>query len=196
MATRFASMLKCASDSCGEIVVCSGDMDLDEEVDEFGENLIWVEYYSPKSFVPNLRPIQFLESYPNNILAELDRSFDAFWSNPSSAANRLRCAVEELLDSKKVRKTATKKNGGRRNLQLHERIDQLSETEPEAAKLLGALKILGNRGSHADRKIVDRHTLLDGYEVFEHVLESLFERKHVRMKKLAGGIARGSKRTK
>ena len=71
------------------------------------------------------------------------------WLDPNAAGNRLRLAVEELLTERGIPKTDPA-GGPSDYLTTHARINLFKKLDPEAAKLLFAVKWVGNGGSHGN----------------------------------------------
>jgi Domain of unknown function (DUF4145) len=97
--------------------------------------------------------------------------------------DRVRIALERLMDHMGVR-TRRKDNYGKyADLSLHRRIDLFQAGEPVIGAQVMALKWLGNTGSHQGQ--VDRNDLLDAFEILEHVLGELIERRTAKVAQLA-----------
>lgn len=84
------------------------------------------------------------------------------WASPSSAANRLRYAVEEILDDRGILRSGT----------LHARIEKFRAFSPDMAEALMAVKWIGNEGSHED--VLTTADILEGAEILEHVVVALY----------------------
>lgn len=87
---------------------------------------------------------------------------EIIWVSPSSAANRLRFAVEEVLTAEKV---PPLKN-------THARIEIYSKYKAELADALMAVKWIGNLGSHDD--VLTTQDVFDGVEILSHVVTALY----------------------
>jgi hypothetical protein len=117
-------------------------------------------------------------------------SFQLFWSDPLACTNRIRSTVERLLTAQKVPQTTGKiaAKGRRKFLALHRRIEQFATRRPEIAEKLMAVKWIGNAGSHSHGATVD--DALDGYELMDWVLDTLYARRHHRASALTKAINR------
>jgi hypothetical protein len=73
-------------------------------------------------------------------------------------------ALEHILDEIGIERTEVST--------LHQRIEALLKVQPEMAEDLMGIKWLGNAGSH--QSSVSLEDLLDGYQVMEHALDTLF----------------------
>lgn len=168
----FTGSLRCAN--CGETVVFSGSGGVDREpTDEYG-GWEWGDYYVPHFFYPALKLIEMPEnkSVPEDMKQAVAASFLVFWSNLDSCANRLRTAIELLLDGmgvvRKINPQVTKE------LTLQQRIERIDSAKyPHIQKMLQAIKLVGNDGSH-DLGQAPREDVLVCYEILEHVLELVY----------------------
>jgi hypothetical protein len=68
-------------------------------------------------------------------------------------------------------------------LPLHDRIVRFQETAPEPGKLLSAIKVIGNVGTHEDDITLD--DLLTGYEILDHVIDLIYSGRAARVAGLA-----------
>ena len=116
---------------------------------------------------------------PADIKDEVRAASSLYWSDVSASANRIRTAVEKILDHKKIKrskKIQSGKNAGKnRRLSLHERIELFKQKDSDLAATMLAIKWLGNAGSHTSD--LNEKDLLDAFELLEHVIEELFVEK-------------------
>lgn len=168
----FTGALCCSS--CGETVVISGSGGVDREPTGDDGSWDWVIYFVPLFFFPALKLIDIpkSESVPEDMKKAVAASFMVFWSDLDSCANRLRTAIELLLDGmgvvRKVKPNVVKE------LTLHQRIEQIDSAKyPHIQEMLQAIKLVGNDGSH-DLGQAPREDILVCYEILEHVLELVF----------------------
>nr|WP_315249448.1 DUF4145 domain-containing protein [uncultured Duganella sp.] len=168
----FTGALSCAT--CGETVVISGSGGVDREPTGDGNDWEWVNFYVPHFFYPALKLIDIPNDklVPVEMTQAVEASFMVFWTNLDACANRLRTAIELLLDGmgvhRKVKQAATKE------LTLQQRIERIdSERYPHIQEMLMAIKLVGNDGSH-DLGQASRDDILDCYEILEHVLELVY----------------------
>lgn len=198
---RFTAQLLCGNGSCGNVVVVCGNVQCDEHMLYDHEGLTQGEIlrtYVPRYFYEPLPVFPIEQECPDAVGDELRKSFGLLWCDVSSAANRLRVAVEALLTERGIKRTTINKGGKRQSLTLHSRILDFKSNEPDAADTLLAIKWLGNEGSHAGTEALSVEDLLDAYELFEHAIEQVYVKRHKKMSKLASGInkRRGSVRKK
>jgi hypothetical protein len=172
----YTCVLVCSNEVCSEVVISTGTVYINSEVvgvDEDGEIEEDVEYYCPKYFQPSLKIIQVPQKCSSTLTAALDESFKLFFSSPSSAANNVRIALEELLTALNV-KRFTISRGKRKPITLHHRIENLPPKYSHFKEMMLAIKWLGNAGSHSHDEIT-RDDILDAYELLEHVLNEIYQ---------------------
>src|ERR1035437_667301 len=87
-------------------------------------------------------------------------------SDQGAAANRLRVALECLLDHVGIPRQEKNQKGDVWDLKLHSRIETFEKAEANLGGQLMALKWLGNTASHEGN--VTREDLLDALEILEH----------------------------
>ena len=173
---HFSGLLRC---TCGESVHVVGttEQEFDPQTGGFDTRLrLCFAFPGPPLF-------QIPKGCPEKVKVELEAAFQLFLPDPSAAANRLRAAVERLLDHFGVRKGTKHKR-----IALHNRIEQhFTRSHPRSAELLLAVKWLGNEGSH--RALFHREVYL-GFELIEDVLERLFVKRRTRLARRARAINR------
>ena len=186
----YSCLLECNNTACKEIVSSSGVgyteqyIGYDEEQGEYVGNQ---NCFSPKYFSPHLKIFNYQKNIPDEVTDELDNSFSLFFCDPPSSANHIRMALENLLTHMRINKTVTK-NGKRRDLMLHERINLLPQKYHDIQELFMAVKWLGNAGSHSGAT-VSSDDVLDAYELMEHLLTEIFnEERKKNLKALAKNI--------
>lgn len=184
---RFAAVMECSNPTCQEIVIVSGKSEPSEQFDdEVGH------YYDaalrPKAIFPAPPIISLPDGTPGEIQAELKRSFALFWTDLSAAANRLRAALERFMDEQGVKKFTRNKQGKRVPMSLSSRLDLFEKKNGnEHSEILGALRQIGNLGSHAD---VSRDAVLAAYDLFEHVLVQVYDQPKKRVAKLVRAVTK------
>ncbi|WP_024555002.1 DUF4145 domain-containing protein (plasmid) [Franconibacter helveticus 513] len=164
----FVCMAECSRQDCSEVVACTGLARVNEGYDpEAG-----VEYYKsyrPVNFFPPLHPIVLTGNCPVEIQEPLIGSFYVYLSQPGSAANLIRIAVEQLLTAIGI----PYKNEKDKRIVLHDRLENLSGKYEEYKKPLMAIKFLGNAGSHMHDS-VSVADIEDAFEIMEYVTNDLF----------------------
>ena len=176
----YICLLICSNDKCREVITNTGIGFIDIRstwIDEEGECYEdESDFFRPKYFQPPLKLIKIPADCPKTVQIPLHESFELFFSSPSSAANRVRISLENLLTELKVERFSTKKEGGRKLLSLHERIELLPEQYTHFKDVIFAIKWLGNAGSHSNDEI-SSDDVMDAYDLIEHVLEEIYEQK-------------------
>jgi hypothetical protein len=187
---RFAAVLTCVG--CKADIGIAGEYRVqdDRHIDpEFGEGGDYVEYYRPRYFTDSPRLIECPPATPVAVLNEIAGSFQQYWSDPNSCANRIRSSVELLLTDQRVPKSSGRDKEGRwKFLKLHSRIERFAQFQQALAEKLMAVKWLGNAGSHSDS--LDQDDLLDGYEILAFVLDELYSDRKRRVESLTRSINR------
>jgi len=185
---RFSGLLTCQNSSCGEIVAIGGKISYVEDHDWEQQQHHWAQVFHP-TFISPAPPIFALpDKCPEAVVDELSRAFALFWFDTGSCANRMRTAAEALLTDRRVPSTTINRMGSRARLSLHARIERFKQTAPDSADYLLAIKWLGNAGSHANLDELSRDDLLNGFELFEHVVERIYVKREEHLKKIAKGI--------
>lgn len=141
----------------------------------YNKNII---LYKPLFFTPTIPILDIPRKCPPKVKNEIIKSFSLFWNDMDSCVNKLRLSLELLMDSQKINKTATSPNGGRtkHKLTLHRRIELFKEKNQKVGELLEAIKWIGNKGSHANNRLI-ANEVIDAYEILEHALNELYGSK-------------------
>lgn len=191
IAGYFTVLLECGD--CGDPAVVSGMFVGDEYYGE--DEMEAFNRYEPKFISPAPKLIRIAPKTPDSVIAELTHAFGLFWTDSEACANRLRSAVERILDDQRVQKAPSRDNR-RVRLSLHKRLELLREKKSEAADLLMAAKWIGNAGSHG--KPLQRDDLFNGFDLMEQALELLYSDAAAVARRLARNInkARKPKRKK
>ncbi|MGX4731433.1 DUF4145 domain-containing protein [Kitasatospora griseola] len=185
----FHSVLRCGKITC-DLVRVVGEMRLGPDFDDcrIWNGQSWAHEFKPKFFYPPLPLLQSHEAVPQAVLQRVAAASAVLWSDPSSAANRLRSAVEALMDDQGSVRKGLGKNGPF-NLSLHARIENLAIAKPafsDAAKMILAVKWMGNVGSHEDALRVSN--VLDGVEILDFALSEIYDRSRDVVMQLAAEI--------
>jgi hypothetical protein len=175
---------------CGNVVAVAGVFRMQDDRyydEEHGEEGNYEKYFRPRYFTESPLLVDIPEATPDAVVTELLASFQLFWCDPLACTNRIRSAVEKLLTDQKVPQiTGTK---GKRNfLTLHSRIEKYRKSRSDIADALMAVKWIGNAGSHSSSVTIE--DALDGYELVDWVLDSLYAKRHRRAASLTKAINR------
>jgi hypothetical protein len=185
----FIGKLTCENSQCEEVVVFAGKMGADVdyvfniETEEHQHEII--DRLIPQYFNPPLNIFALNENLPSKLQSIILEAFGLFWYNTSSCANKIRTAVEFILDQKKVQKFRPR--GKRIPITLHQRIISFRVKNPEAADLFEAIKFIGNAGSHSVDK-VKKTDLLSAFEILERSMEIVYDNHPKKIASLARKI--------
>ncbi|MFM9947700.1 MAG: DUF4145 domain-containing protein [Saprospiraceae bacterium] len=173
---------------CRDVVAVSGTITNHPESWE-GEEI--QPTITPVFFYPPPKIISVPESCPESVSKLLDVSFGLYWFDVSSCVNKIRIAIEVLLDELEVTKTKTSKNHQTKKILLHERILEFKKISSEVGDLLTAIKWIGNAGSHYSE--VTKEDVLDAYIILEHALDLIYTDKKDRILKITKEINENKK---
>ncbi len=127
----FCGALICSDENCGEQVVVSGLMEVEERggYDEGEYFSSYEEILKPFFFVPAIKLFSVGKNVPSAIQAATLEAFSAFWQDLSTAGNKIRKVCELIMNDKKVVKTYIDKKGKRKEYSLHTRIVFLANSK-------------------------------------------------------------------
>lgn len=188
----FSGFLECNNSNCTDIVSVNGILRTDIQHGYQLPDGEWIEvnfnYYVPKFFVPNLRMFDLNDkNIPKSIRRQIDSSFSLYFNDEAACANKIRTSIELILDDLKAPKRTKNKSNKLVILRtLHDRIENYKKSKPQLCKLLLALKIVGNEGSHTAK--VQNEDLLNAYEILEEVIDTLYIKKRHRILRIANNI--------
>ncbi|GIX52984.1 DUF4145 domain-containing protein [Sphaerotilus sulfidivorans] len=179
---RFSLRLTCDGAECGEVANVLGDTTVAEYFDEEFTSWALISLLRVRAFFPAPPIIAVPKEVPDTVRTEISKSFELFWVDLSSCANRLRVSVELLLDHFKIPRSGIDKKGKSTRLDLNARVSLFEKSDPEHAPTLTALRMIGNLGSHGDE--VNRTPLLDAFEIYEYALAELCGQRKARIEQL------------
>ena len=169
---RFSAHLICNRPKCGEISLMIGNVPMVEYLDsEYGWAL--QEVYEPKAIYPTPLYFAIPSDTPNKIKEALKESFSAYWQDKNASMNKVRIAIELILDDQGILQQKKAKSGKVVNMKLHERIEVFEKKLMEPAKSLMAAKMVGNIGSHENQEI-GGDIVLDVYELLLSCINLLY----------------------
>ncbi|WP_326760338.1 DUF4145 domain-containing protein [Streptomyces phaeochromogenes] len=180
----FSCLLRCQKPGC-DLVRMVGDSGLYLKRSEDG----YIDFFTPKFFMPHLPLIESYDLCPLPVQERVDAAAKIIWTDPSSAANRLRSAVEALMDDQGIPRKGVR-DGRSYDVSLHNRIASFKAAKPDhaiAADLMLAVKWIGNVGSHDHRLQIS--DVLDGVEILDHTLEQIYDSTKDEIKRKAADIA-------
>ncbi len=191
----FLGLLKCSNKFCNETVVFTGNYHCVEDNEYDFENeridIILNEMLTPTCFNPPLHIFHINKAVPENISNEIINSFNVYWLDISSCANKIRVVVEMIMNDMKISKFKLIRNK-RKKYTLHQRIELFKGIKPEQADLIMAIKWIGNSGSHTNVELT-KDDILDSYEILEHVTTKLYETESKRIDELTKTINKRKK---
>lgn len=190
---RFSLLMRCNRRDCKEVVAVVGTTELHQEWDSNRGDFDYVDVFKPTFFCPPLPLFIIPEACPEIVKIRVQKAFELYWCDPSSALNSVRQAIEELLTHMKVPRLTR----SRKALTLHARIQLLLQKQPEVGKLLLAAKWLGNVGSHSGAT-VEQDDALDAMDLLQYVIEEVVEGRTKSIEQLSRQInkAKGPTRRK
>jgi len=173
--------LQCRNPKCQEAVVLIADGSVEEYWDEqipseYHKGRQYAAFFTPRMFHPPLRYFTIPGDVPLPVSELIDESFSLAWSHQNASGNAIRRSVETLMSEFKIAKTVLNKRGKRQPSDLHARIEKFKAKNAECAELLLAIKWLGNAGSHGGKEL-KKSDLVDAYEIYEKVLNILYDSK-------------------
>lgn len=164
---RFVGFLECSMPACRELATVAGTSGIDHyqvSWDAYETN----DIFNVEAINPAPIPISYPVATPEPITEAIRKASGLIWSSPESSANKIRQAVESLMDDAGIPdKTALGKPE-----KLHNRILLFQVTDKENGDVLLATKWLGNTGSHAGA--ISRADVLDAFDMIEFVLENRY----------------------
>ncbi|MEJ8821551.1 DUF4145 domain-containing protein [Variovorax humicola] len=177
----FVAWGMCSNALCSEAFSLAGTGTVEIVPDEQG-GADYEDAFELRYCHPTLRLITLPKQCPDSVAEALTFAFSLYWVDRPAAAGRIRVAVERLLDHLGI--PAKSKKGG--YLPLDQRIDAFSKNDPANGAHLMALKWLGNVGSHTD--YVNADDLLAAFEITEHALAEIIDKKSASIARLAASI--------
>ena len=192
---RFVVLLRCDNSSCAEPAVVHGEGHTEPE-DRHDPDEGWSDMFYPRFVFPCPDLFAISKACPPQVATQIRRAFVASWGDYAACANQIRIALESLLTERGVPRYSVK-NGRRNLLTLHARIDKFAASASAKTKhlsdLMKAVKWLGNSGSHSlsdSSGSLTRSDVFDGFDLFQYVLDELYAKSSIRLKKLAKEINR------
>ena len=190
---RFSAILKC--NNCNDAVSVCGwtytyyNMQYDPRTGSYKD----VDYpvFNPLFFFPALKIFVVPSKCPENVRNEIEQAFSLFWNDFSACVNRLRTAIELIMDDQKVKKTSKNSKGQRVKLTLHRRIVEFNAKDKDIGELLLALKWIGNTGSHVGE--IERQDLIHAFQLLEYSLIELYEKRTETLRRLSKKIIKSKK---
>ena len=157
----FSGALRCRN--CNESYVVSGTGGVDEDFNEI-EGRFYSEYFLPKYFHPEIFVFEIPLKTPEAIRDIIISSFRLSWADFSASGNKLRVALElmvnDLISNPKANET------------LGNKINRIPNSHSTIRDMMNAIKWLGNEASHeAKLKECD---LAFAFDTIELILKDLY----------------------
>ena len=168
-------------------MVVSGDYKVDDDPTLEGQ---WQGQYADflrlRTSIPALTLMTPPAGTPTEVVEAIESASKVLWTDPNSAANRLRFAIKSLLTALGQRRyTRSKPNNGapatRRRLTTHARIAEYRKDHTEAGDALLAVKWIGNSGSHDSQLTVSN--VLDGADMLAYALRLIYDKSDETMRR-------------
>jgi len=124
---------------------------------------------------------------PEQVRDYVISAFSLFWHDTGACANKLRSAIEALMDHLRVKRWTSNKKG-RRRIDLHSRIESIRSRSPEIVDHLLAAKWIGNAGVHSDE--LTTSDLFDAMDLIEAALDEIIGKRSSSLKRIAKTITK------
>lgn len=187
---RFAGLLRCDVSSYDETVAVCGDYTSKSEAYFHQMSGEWDAETETEYTITRLTPMPQMITIPEKLSGEcrdqIDGACELYFVNSGACANKLRVAVERLLDHLSVPTKGPGNKGQIVEWKLFHRIDELDKIKPGHKDTLDALRHVGNVGSHEGD--ADFDTVTKCFELLELALEDLIEGKRAELIATAKGI--------
>ena len=157
----FSGVLACRN--CNQKFAVSGIGGAEEDYDEeYGKYIC--EYFYPKYFCPELHLFKIPINTPKKIHEIIISSFYLAWSDFSASGNKLRVALEIIVND--LAENVNEKDT------LGNKIAKIPDKHLSIKNMINAIKWLGNQASHEAR--LKEYDLAFAYEVTDLVLNELY----------------------
>lgn len=180
--TKFFGYLVCTN--CNDQITIYGNGRLEEEYSErrqYFHNIL-----KPLNFNPPLKIINVNRNCPGNVKNIITDSFNLYWLDLPSCANKIRVSIEFLLDHFNAERTITNANGEENYKPLDKRITDLVGIDEKVKEKLMAIKWIGNIGTHEDK--MEKKYILHVYEILESLLDDLYNNDGERINRIVRTI--------
>lgn len=174
---------ECSNKHCKQPFAISGKGEIAPFYDE-EHGTEWHDVFRAHCCIPMPNIINVPKKCPLEVEQPLLESFSLFWAHPEACATRIRVSLEHLMSHLGIPKRRKTNKGKFMDLSLHGRLDMFSTKNSQAGIQLMALKWLGNAGSH-EAGNVSKNDLLDAYEIYEHALAELIDKRSAQVTALA-----------
>ena len=183
----FHCLLACRRSSC-DLVRVMGEMNV-VWTGNHEDDVPYETLFTPTIFLPALPMIESRDLCPSEVGERVDAAAKILWLDPNAAANRIRAAVETLMDDQGIIRKDVDRRGRVIKLTLDRRIAIFKTERPqhsEAADLILAVKWIGNVGSHDD--VLRIPDVLNGVEFLDHALSLIYNESRDEVRKRASEV--------
>jgi hypothetical protein len=186
---RFVGYLRCANPKCKELVTFLGRgnveihtyLDGDDSYSSEFDDIFVANYFSPP-----LRLFKIHEKCTTEISNQIVDAFALYWCDTSACANKIRIALEMIMNDHSVKRKYVSDKGKRKDVSLHSRIEVFGKKFPELKDHLIAIKWIGNSGSHVGK--LERVDLIDAFSLLEHCIDNLYGKRDKELKSISKQI--------
>lgn len=155
----FTGALRCQS--CSETYIVTGTGKVEHCWDpECGQT--YEDVFFPKFFLPAIHIFSIPKQTPIEVAKIIEASFSLAWVDYSAAGNKLRVALELIVDELVPNS----------KLSLGRKINNIPEEKSNIKDMINAIKWLGNQSSHAAE--LAEYDLAFSFKIIERVLIALY----------------------
>ncbi|EOH0516397.1 DUF4145 domain-containing protein [Vibrio cholerae] len=155
----FSGALRCVS--CCETYIVTGTGKPEEDIDP-EEGRVFSDVFYPKFFLPTINIFPIPHNTPEAISEIIKSSFSFAWADYSASGNKLRVALELIVD--KLVPNSAKSLGNK--------INDIPDAQSDIRDMIKVIKWLGNQGSHEAK--LEEYDLAFSFKVIERVLKALY----------------------
>lgn len=171
---------KCSNENCKEVGTMVMHGELHQQNDEAGEFV----YFTPVYIHPAPAVFKIEKSYPNDVSRLCRSAFHLFWVDPAACGNKIRAAVERLLDDQGIEKTIKdragtpqlSKKGYPQPVSLNKRLKTFKtkgKVQSQCFDALDSIRWLGNSSSHVSLD-TDKYSVFKSLVILRSVLEAIY----------------------
>lgn len=184
----YSAIADCTLTRCGESYIISGTARWQYDTDPHDPYSQQWKAHTIRSVFPALAFIDIPSQTPEPVRRHIKRACVLYWSDRLACLNALRVGVEAICDAKGIPATRPRQGGGSTNIPLHNRLEQLGQTDPEPADILMAAKWLGNAGSHLMDREPDVDDAIDAFRLVEHALDRVYDERGQEARSIADRV--------
>lgn len=169
---HFRLMMRCDLATCNEAITVVGHVgEWETQVD--GESVRHAEALFPAFFYPAPPIMKGSGAQDGYTGLLIEKSSELFWVELEACLNCLRQIIEGTIDNFAVPTTYIDRKGKERRSSLNHRIDAFVDMDEHVAEFFGALRKIGNIGSHGGE--ISREMVLDAFELLDDCMRHLYD---------------------